>query len=79
MLPTTHRQKISTKVFKAHHPILINTGDMDISDDLKDLFAKGPSFVTTPVHFDQLQLQRDFDAFHNRVRYSFTFSVESKD
>jgi len=57
-----------------HHPIILNSGKNSISDDFKDLCAKGPSFIPTPVHFDWLNLQKDFDAFKNRLRARYIFS-----
>ena len=60
-----------------HFPILINTGNTEISNDFKELCSKGPSFVPTPVHFDWLQLQKDFDNFRNRVRARFIFSADN--
>ena len=58
-----------------HHPIVLtNTNSNQIGDSLKDLCAKGPSFIPTPENFDWLQLQKDFDAFRNRVRARYLFS-----
>ena len=55
-----------------HHPIIL-TENVEITDDFKKLCAKGPSFVPTPSHYDWLQLQKDFDAFRNRIRARFIF------
>jgi len=57
---------------KVHHPIVL-AENVEISNDFKELCAKGPSFVPTPSHFDWLQLQKDFDAFRNRLRARFIF------
>ena len=40
---------------------------------LRTALAKGPSFIPTPLHVDWLQLQKDFDAFSNRLRARFIF------
>jgi len=56
-----------------HHPIVITSGNVEVSKDFKILCAKGPSFVPTPEYFDWLQLQKDFDAFRNRVRARYIF------
>lgn len=58
---------------KVHFPILINTSEENVSKNLKQLCAKGPSFVPTPQNFDWLQLQKDFDAFQSRIRARFIF------
>ena len=60
-----------------HHPIILNTGQTEISDDLKNLCAKGPSFIPTPINYDWLQLQKDFDSFKNRIRARFMFNNSS--
>ena len=56
-----------------HFPILLMDENINISDSLKNLCAKGPSFVPTPEYFDWLQLQKDFDAFRNRLRARYIF------
>ena len=68
----------NTSSSEHHHPILINTNNNNISNDFKDLCAKGPSFVPTPEHYNWLQLQNDFDRFANRIRARFIFK-DSKD
>ena len=57
-----------------HHPIILNSGQSIITSDLKSLCAKGPSFVPTPLNFDWLQMQKDFDAFSNKMRARYIFS-----
>ena len=58
-----------------HHPIvIINHGDFDIPLELKDLCAKGPTFVPTPLNFDWLQMQKDFDSLSSKVRARYVFS-----
>lgn len=56
-----------------HHPIIINSVDQPIPNDLKELCSKGPSFVPTPVNYNWLQLQKDFDSFKNRLRAPYIF------
>ena len=73
MISEKVRQNNEEKL-NVHHPIIINSGNNTISDDFKDLCAKGPSSVPTPVHFDWLQLQKDFDSFKNRLRARYFFS-----
>lgn len=59
-----------------HHPIVLtNTNSNQIGDSIKDLCAKGPSFILTPENFDWLQLQKDFDSFRNRLRARYLFST----
>jgi len=59
-----------------HHPILISESANNVSYDMKELCSKGPSFVPTPEHYDWFTLQRDFDAFRNRIRARFIFANE---
>ena len=56
-----------------HHPIIINQNQHHISDNFKDLCAKGPSFIPTPQTFDWLKLQKDFDNFSHRLRCRHIF------
>ena len=56
-----------------HHPIILTDSTNDIIDNLKSLFAKGPSFVPTPLNYDWLQLQKDFDVFKSRLRAQYIF------
>lgn len=60
-------------VMDDHHPILINVDSKRISTPMKELCAKGPSFVPTPLNYDWLQLQKDFDSFRNRIRARYIF------
>ena len=60
--------------FNQHHPIVIETEENIISNEFKDLCAKGPSFIPTPMNYDWLQLQKDFDRFKNRMRARYMFS-----
>ena len=54
--------------------IVINDGVSGISPELKDLCAKGPSFNPMPLNYDWLELQKDFDAFCNRLRAYYIFA-----
>ena len=56
-----------------HHPIILSDSTNDINDNLKSLCAKGPSFVPTPLNYDWLQLQKDFDVFKSRLRAQYIF------
>ena len=56
-----------------HHPIILTNDTSHISPSLKDLCAKGPSFVPTPINYDWTQLQLDFDTFASRMRARYMF------
>ena len=40
-------QKPQSENSTIHHPIIITSGDNEIANDLKELCAKGPSFIPT--------------------------------
>ena len=44
---------------------------------LKDLCAKGPSFVPTLINYDWAQLQLDFYTFASRMRARYVFRSKS--
>ena len=61
------------KESEMHHPIVLTQDETTIDESFKKLCSKGPTFVPTPEYYDWLQLQKDFDAFRNRVRACYIF------
>ena len=45
-----------------------------LTDGLKSLCSKGPSFVAVPSHYIWLQLQKDFNRFRNKLRSTVFFA-----
>ena len=60
-----------------HNPVILMNDTSQISPSLKDLCAKGPSFVPTPINYDWAQLQLDFDTFASRMRTRYMFRGKS--
>ena len=60
-----------------YHPIILTNDTSQISPSLKDVCAKGPSFVPTPINYDWAQLQLDFDTFASRMRTRYIFRGKS--
>ena len=56
---------------KEHEPIILNGNSSLVLTDLKSLCHKGPPCIPTPLHVDWIELQKDFDAFLNRLRARF--------
>jgi len=41
--------------------------------------SKGPTFVPTPINYDWLELQKDFDNFKNKMRARYYFNQNNKE
>ena len=61
-------------VLPDYKPVNLHKDGIALSDSFTSLCCKGPSFVPTPIYFDWLQLQRDFDSFRNALRRKHFFS-----
>ena len=48
--------------------------DTPLTNTLKSLCSKGPSFVPVPPHYNWLQLQKDFVKFRNSLRSRVFFT-----
>ena len=48
-------------------PLNLQKNDTPLTDGLKSVCSKGPSFVPVPAHYNWLQLQKDFDKFRNSL------------
>ena len=60
-----------------HHTIILTNDVSQIRPFLKDLCAKHPSFVPTPINYDWAQPQLDFDTFASRMRPRYIFRGKS--
>ena len=60
-----------------HHPVILTNDTSQISPSLKDLCAKGASFVPAPINYDWTQLQLDYDTFASRMRTRYMFRGKS--
>ena len=73
----SNSDKTQELVNNDHHPIILTNDTSQISPSLKDLCAKGPSFIPTPINYDWAQLQLDFDTFASRMRTRYMFRGKS--
>ena len=60
-----------------HHTTVLTNDASQITPFLKDLCAKGPSFLPIPINFDWAQPQLDFDTFASRMRARYMFRGKS--
>ena len=58
----------------SYEPINLERNNNILSDGLKFLCNKGPSYVPVLSHYNWLELQKNFDLFRNRLRTRFLFS-----
>ena len=57
----------------SHQTIMLTNDAPQIPPFLKDLCAKSPSFLPTPINYDWAQPQLDFDTFASRVKARYMF------
>ena len=55
-------------------PLNLQKKDTTLTDGLKSLCNKGPSFVPVPPHYNWLKLKKDFDRFSHSLRSRVFFA-----
>ena len=55
-------------------PLNLQKNDTTLTDGLKSLCSKGPSFAPVPPHYNWLQLKKDFDRFSHSLRSRVFFA-----
>ena len=61
-----------------YSPINLDSQNRDLPIGLTELCSRGPSFIPTPVSFDWLQMQKDFDKFSKNMRTQVFFANKEK-
>ena len=59
-------------------PLNLHKNDIPLTDGLKSLCSKGPSFVPIPSYYNWLQLQKEFVRFRNSLRGCVFFALRRK-
>ena len=71
--PVLHEKELREKLLEGQkipsfEALNLQKSNTSLSDGLKSLCSKGPSFVPVSPHYNWLQLQKDFDKFTNSLQ-----------